>query len=110
MKNNILIGLTVLLCLYMFSCKPGVSDNNSIASDSITIAAGEKSFNINCSGCHNFRQDAIGPQLSGLTSDVSPEWIKNFIKDPQQLINSKDEHAVQLHEKYKTMMPSFSWL
>jgi hypothetical protein len=27
---------------------------------------------------------------------------ENFIKDPQQLINSKDEHAVQLHEKYKT--------
>ncbi len=110
MKDNILISFAALLFLYTLSCKPGVSNNNSIASDSITIAAGEKSFNINCSGCHNFRQDAIGPQLSGLTNDVSPEWIKNFIKDPQQLINSKDEHAVQLHEKYKTMMPSFSWL
>ena len=110
MKNNILIILSALLFLYMLSCKPGASNNDSIATDSLTIAAGEKSFNINCSGCHNFRQDAIGPQLSGLTNVISADWIANFIKDPQQLINSKDAHAVQLHEKYKTMMPSFSWL
>ncbi len=110
MRNKILIILTALLSLYMLSCKPGTSNNDSIASDSLTIAAGEKSFNINCSGCHNFRQDAIGPQLSGLTNDISADWIENFIRDPQQLINSKDAHAVQLHEKYKTIMPSFSWL
>jgi glucose/arabinose dehydrogenase/cytochrome c2 len=110
MKNNKLIILTTLLFLYLVSCKPGASNNDSIASDSATIAAGEKSFNINCSGCHNFRQDAIGPQLSGLTNNISADWIENFIKDPQQLINSKDTHAVQLHEKYKTIMPSFSWL
>jgi glucose/arabinose dehydrogenase/mono/diheme cytochrome c family protein len=110
MRNNILIILTALLFLYMLSCKPGTSNNDSIASDSLTIAAGEKSFNINCSGCHNFRQDAIGPQLSGLTNDISADWIENFIRDPQQLINSKDAHAVQLHEKYKTIMPPFSWL
>jgi len=110
MRNNILIILTALLFLCMLSCKPGASNNDSIASDSLTIAAGEKSFNINCSGCHNFRQDAIGPQLSGLTNDISADWIENFIKEPQQLINSKDAHAVQLHEKYKTIMPSFSYL
>ena len=108
--KNILISLAALLFLYMLSCKPGTSSNDSIASDSLTIAAGEKSFNINCSGCHNFRQDAIGPQLSGLTNDISADCIENFIKDPQQLISSKDAHAVQLHEKYKTTMPSFSWL
>jgi hypothetical protein len=45
-----------------------------------------------------------------LTNEISAGWIANFIKDPQQLINSKDEHAVQLHEKYKTTMPSFSYL
>ena len=110
MKKNILIILTALLFLYMLSCKPGASNNDSIATDSLTIAAGEKSFNINCSGCHNFRQDAIGPQLSGLTSDISADWIENFIKNPERLINSKDAHAVELHEKYKTTMPPFSWL
>jgi len=101
--------LLSLLC-YLNSCQPGASSNDAIATDSGSIAAGEKSFNINCSGCHNFRQDAIGPQLSSLTKDVSPEWIKNFIRDPQLLINSRDEHALQLHDKYKTVMPSFAWL
>jgi len=111
MLKKIPISFVVLLFLfYLSSCKSGTSSSDSIATDSVSIAAGEKSFNINCSGCHNFRQDAIGPQLSGLTNDVSADWVANFIKDPQQLINAKDEHAVQLHEKYKTTMPSFSWL
>ena len=111
MLKKIAVGSIILSCLfYLSSCKPGTSSNDSIATDSVSIAVGEKSFNINCSGCHNFRQDAIGPQLSGVTNAVSAEWITNFVKDPQQLINSKDVHAVQLHDKYKTTMPSFSWL
>ena len=111
MQIRIFVSLIVLSLLFnLCSCKSGTSSNDSIATDSVTIAAGEKSFTINCSGCHNFRQDAIGPQLSGLTNDVSAEWIQRFVKDPQQLINSNDAHAVQLHEKYKTVMPSFSWL
>ena len=97
MQKKIFASLIVLSFLfYVCSCRSGTSSNDSIASDSLTIAAGEKSFNINCSGCHNFRQDAIGPQLSGLTNDISADWIENFIKDPQQLINSKDAHAVRV--------------
>ena len=111
MLKKIAVGSIILSCVfYLSSCKPGTSSNDSIATDSVSIAVGEKSFNINCSGCHNFRQDAIGPQLSGVTNAVSAEWITNFVKDPQQLINSKDVHALQLHDKYKTTMPSFSWL
>ena len=111
MQKKIFVSLSILSFLfYLGACKSGTSANDSIATDPVTIAAGEKSFNVNCSGCHNFRQDAIGPQLSGLTNVVPADWIQNFIKDPQQLINSRDAHAVQLHEKYKTMMPSFSIL
>ena len=109
MSKKILVRFSVISFLF-YSCQSGTSSKDSIATDSVTIAAGERSFTVNCSGCHNFRQDAIGPQLSGLTNDVPAEWITNFIKDPQQLINSKDEHAVQLYTKYKTIMPSFSWL
>ena len=111
MRKRIFVSLIGLSLLFdLCSCKSGTSSNDSIATDSVTIAAGEKSFTINCSGCHNFRQDAIGPQLSGVTNNVSAEWIKSFVRDPQQLINSNDAHALQLHEKYKTVMPSFSWL
>lgn len=109
MKKEQLAVICMLLSGLFSSCR-STSSNDSISTDPATIAAGEKSFTVNCSGCHNFRQDAIGPQLSGLTNDVPADWIQNFINDPQQLINSRDAHAVKLHEKYKTMMPSFSWL
>src|SRR5438552_8949232 len=112
MKKRVFIILTALLfLLYINSCKPGTSSNsNSIATDSATIAAGEQSCNLNCSGCHNFRQDGIGPRLSGLTNEVSADWIKHFIKDPQQIINSGDERAKELYKKYKAGMPAFNGL
>jgi cytochrome c2 len=109
MKKFIFITSTAFfLLLFIYTCKPATSSSDSIATDSKSISEGEKTFNLKCGGCHNFRQDGIGPQLSGLTTKVSPEWIEQFIKDPQQLINSKDSLAIQLHEKYKTVMPSFA--
>jgi len=110
MPGKLSVSFIVLLLLFCLgACKSGGS-SSTISADSLSIAAGEKSFTINCSGCHNFRQDAIGPQLSGLTKDIPAGWIANFIKDPKQVIDAKDVHAVELREKYKTTMPSFSWL
>ena len=111
MKRIIFLTQTFALLFYLSSCNSGtLSNNNSIAIDSATIAAGETSFNRNCSGCHNFRQDDIGPRLSGITTKVSVPWIENFIKDPQQIISSGDAHAQELYKKYKVVMPSFSTL
>src|ERR1044071_1394639 len=102
----ILSGL--LLILFFQSCKPGSSDSDAIATDSLTISQGEISFNKNCSGCHNFRQDGIGPQLSGLTEEVSPSWIHHFIENPQKMIDTGDARATALFKKYHTTMPSFA--
>lgn len=111
MKRLLLPALTVILFFYLSACNSGTSSNNdSIATDSATISAGETSFNRNCSGCHNFRQDGIGPQLSGITTKLSATWIEHFIKDPQQAIASGDTHAQQLYIAYKVVMPSFSEL
>ena len=103
------MATVVLPLMYFFShCNSGTSVNNSsIPSDSSTIAAGENSFIQYCSGCHSFRQDGIGPQLGGLTTKVSADWIQHFIKDPQQMISSGDVRARQLFNKYKSVMPSF---
>ncbi|MEJ7681978.1 MAG: cytochrome c [Segetibacter sp.] len=110
-KRFIVILSAVLLLLYFNACNSGRSaGNSSISSDSATIAKGEASFNQHCSGCHNFRQDGIGPQLGGLTTKASADWIQHFIKDPQKVINSGDQHAQQLYKKYKVMMPSFAAL
>src|SRR6187399_2044572 len=96
-KQVLIISISLLLLLYFSSCESGSSlDKNAISTDTATITAGKTSFIQNCSGCHNFRQDGIGPQLGGLTTEIPAGWINNFIKNPQQVISSGDERASQM--------------
>ncbi len=105
------IAIPILLCAVglVSSCTHSKSSDKveAMASDTASIKKGQTIFAQQCGSCHNFRQDGIGPQLGGVTSAASIDWIKNFIKNPQALIQSGDERAQQLHEKFKTMMPSF---
>src|SRR6266498_4871569 len=113
MKKRIgIIGTIAVLLLYFFSdCNSRKSsDTSSIPTDSITIAKGQNSFANKCNSCHNFNYDGIGPQLAGITSENSVEWIKNFIRDPKKIIESGDTTAQKLFNKYKTLMPSFAYL
>ena len=86
------------------------SNSNStgkILGDSASITKGEKIFHLNCSGCHNFKQDEIGPNLSGITTTDSVDWIKQFIRDPKAAISSGDRHAKKLLDHFHTLMPAF---
>jgi glucose/arabinose dehydrogenase len=109
MMKKIILPLVFLSAVAsFFSCKSGSSpDKNFIPEDSITIAKGESVFNHNCGSCHNFKQDGIGPQLSSITKTVGPEWLMQFIHDPQKTIESGDQRAKKLFEKYHTVMPAF---
>ena len=105
-KQVLIISISLLLLLYFSSCESGSSlDKNAISTDTATITAGKTSFIQNCSGCHNFRQDGIGPQLGGLTTQVPVDWIKHFITDSKKVIESGDERARQLVKQYKAEMP-----
>lgn len=109
MKKIVSVIAAFMLMFFLFqSCKSGSSDKEAIATDSLTIAKGETSFNKNCSGCHNFRQDGIGPQLNGLTEEVPVSWIHHFIENPQKMIDTGDARATALFKKFHTMMPSFA--
>jgi mono/diheme cytochrome c family protein len=105
--NKGMILIAAVTIFYSCTSKQS-SENESISTDSVTIANGQAIFNQDCSACHGFVQDGIGPQLGGVTASVSPEWIRNFIKDPKKVIESGDEHAKGLYEKYKAMMPPFA--
>ena len=81
-----------------------------ISTDASQITKGKQLFEQQCSSCHQFEQDAIGPNLSGLTRQVESTWIREFIKNPAALLEKKDPRALALLEKYRTQMPSFPQL
>src|ERR1700681_2696876 len=83
---------------------------NTIAADSLSISQGQVMFQQNCSGCHGFHHDGIGPNLSGITESDSINWLKGFIRSPKTMIDSGDEHAKELLANYHSLMPSFTSL
>ncbi|WP_277482848.1 PQQ-dependent sugar dehydrogenase [Catalinimonas alkaloidigena] len=103
----------VLLCgslLYQCSNPNNESAESAITTDPQMLAQGEQLFQENCSACHNFRQRAIGPELSGVTRETDADWLFHFIRNAPEMIEQGDPRAVRLHEEYQTYMPPFSSL
>lgn len=106
MKNlNLLLASFAVL---FFSCKKAqIEYGQEISTDASQILKGRTIFEQQCSTCHNFNEDAIGPNLSGLTRQIETKWIRDFIQNPQQLIQAQDTRALELLAKYQTQMPGF---
>lgn len=110
-KRLLVLPVAIFFSLATFNACNSSNDNSKIAAaDSASIANGEKAFTENCSSCHNFVQDGIGPQLAGLTERVPVQWVAGFITNPKQRIDEGDERAKMLFDKYHTVMPSFASL
>ena len=108
-----MLGLVMVIGLLVFSsaCElKRAEETASIATDSVTINQGKSLFVLHCSACHSFKQDGIGPQLGGLTRLISPNWIHDFIKNPQAIIDVGDQRAQKLFDQYHTVMPWFEHL
>lgn len=110
-KRIQIIQIALLPLLFFFcSCHFNASQQDAISSDSAVIASGQTLFNQHCASCHNMQQNGIGPKLAGITTEVSAEWLRGFILNPEHTIASGDERATKLFKEYKTMMPSFAML
>ncbi|REG83960.1 PQQ-dependent sugar dehydrogenase [Algoriphagus antarcticus] len=107
---NKLIFLFLLASLSLFSCTQQNEFGAKISTDSEQIQTGKSLFESNCSTCHSFQQNGIGPNLSGLTHSVETEWVRKFIQDPSILIDTNDPRATALFQVYNTYMPPFSSL
>lgn len=108
-QKKIFISVCLSGILYFLnSCNTGSStDNNSFSSDAAVIAVGKSLFE-NCSACHSFKQDGIGPGLGRITNEVPVEWLQRFIRNPQEMILSGDGRVAELRKKFKSPMPSFA--
>jgi glucose/arabinose dehydrogenase/mono/diheme cytochrome c family protein len=101
------IYFLLLVMGFYFSCQSDRPEPRAISTDPALIAAGQRTFAQDCSPCHNFRQDGIGPNLAGITREVSADWIARFIRNSPELIDGGDERARKLFDKYHVYMPPF---
>lgn len=101
-RTKFLLGLIITFAT--FSCI------NSKSNPENQIEIGNTLFTNNCSSCHNFQNDGIGPNLAGITSEISTEEIIAFIVNPKGVIESNNERASVLYAKYKSIMPAFNYL
>lgn len=109
MQRSLVRTLFVGVLLGFTACQSNSSlDYSDLPYDSLTVEKGKTLFLQNCSACHDFRQDGIGPQLGGITQQVSVGWLRAFITDPKKMIDEGDTRADSLFAHYNTYMPSFA--
>ncbi len=83
---------------------------DGIPTDVSIIEQGQTLFKNNCAVCHAVHEQVVGPALAGVYERRPLTWIESFVKNSQQVIQSGDNYAVQLYEKFnKTAMPSFDF-
>jgi mono/diheme cytochrome c family protein len=109
-KKPVSIIVFGLICISFFSSCGTGTPKDFIPSDSLSISQGKELFQSKCSSCHNFKQDGIGPDLSGITLTDSVSWLEEFIRNPKTIVTSGDAHAKALLEKFHVIMPSFDSL
>jgi cytochrome c2 len=68
--------------------------------------SGEALFQQRCAQCHTIGKGRlVGPDLKGITSQRSADWLHRFISHPQQVAQSGDAGAKSLLAEYKIPMP-----
>ena len=106
--NRYFLLFVLVVC---WSCKSGDKPlEELIPMDQTSLKTGEDLFQTNCSSCHSFKKNGIGPHLGGITKEQPLQWLRAFIQNPAEMIDKGDERARKAFERYKTYMPSFKHL
>lgn len=67
------------------------------ALDPAMAASGESIAAVKCASCHKLTEERlVGPGWKGVTQRKRPEWIMNFITNPDPMINKDPEVQAQL--------------
>ena len=75
------------------------------------IPVGEQLYRTRCVTCHSLTGNelagALGPDLLGVTKKRDMQWLLNWLKAPDQMLEKKDPIAMALYKKYKNLaMPN----
>jgi cytochrome c551/c552 len=105
-KFLLLVPATAVVLLY--AC--GSASNNEQTAAPSKEEQASTLFAAKCGMCHDFKQDKIGPALSGVTARWGNDTgkLKQFIRNSKQVISSGDPYATQLYDKWnRSDMPAF---
>lgn len=71
--------------------------------------SGEEIFKSTCNTCHMpTEKRMVGPGLAGITERRDIEWIRNWIRNSQEMVAAGDSIGVALFEEYfKSPMPGY---
>lgn len=74
--------------------------------DESMITQGKSIYDIKCQSCHKLTdENLVGPGWLGVTNRRTPEWIMNFVTNPDEMIDN-DETAQQMLEVCLVRMPN----
>lgn len=61
------------------------------------IATGQKIYDVKCASCHKLTDERlVGPGFKGVTQRRTPEWIMNFVTDPEKMLEADPEAKAML--------------
>ena len=65
--------------------------------DAAMAETGNKIYGVKCSSCHKLSEEKlVGPGWKGVTDRYRPEWIMNFITNPDAMIDKDPKVQAQL--------------
>jgi len=88
-----------------------VGDDYANAPTLRNISPGERLYRTRCASCHTLTgdepDDALGPDLLGVTQRRQMDWLLNWLRAPDQMLRKKDPIAMSLAAKYNYLpMPN----
>ena len=90
---------------------PSRGDDYANAPKLRSIPPGERLFRTRCATCHTVTgdepEDALGPDLLGVTKERELNWLINWLRAPDQMLEKKDPIAMALYAQYNNLaMPN----
>jgi protein SCO1/2 len=86
---------------------PPAAAQGSMTVDKDLAKRGKTLFaNRGCNACHTFGKKLAGPDLVGATQRRDPDWLRRWLKSPDEMLQSDSIAQAMLAEYQNVKMPN----